>query len=403
MKHILDYFLIFIFLTFSVLNFAFGAAETKTDAKYAPNLRVTKNFVKNPDCEFNVLNITSSTTPANITQNTSSPLVAGAGAQCRWNPGASGATLKFDIDTLSPHVKAGDCEAVFYTGTTTAGQYVAYLEYDSVQVTSDLAVNATVAGQRFSIAAPCNPSVNTRKLVIKTTTSPGALSIGGVSFGAFSTIPIYLVKPPTVQRFFYSDGTAKTYTTPSGVLYLKVKVVGGGGGGSGSGGTSPAAGAGIATTFGSSLLTAGGGSGAAGNAGNGGGGTATVNSPAIPIVQLNGQAGAAAYYGANAWSQGGDGGNNPMGGGAGGGNTNIGMSAHPHTGGGGGGAGNNGADRLPGSGGGAGAYIEAIIPNPSASYSYTVGAGGGGGAAGTLGFAGGAGASGYIEVTEYYQ
>jgi hypothetical protein len=71
-------------------------------------------------------------------------------------------------------------------------------------------------------------------------------------------------------------------------------------------------------------------------------------------------------------------------------------------GGGGGGGGGSGTAITTGSGGGAGAYIEALISNPSATYSYAVGSGGAGGTAGTSGFAGGTGGSGYIEITEYY-
>ena len=44
----------------------------------------------------------------------------------------------------------------------------------------------------------------------------------------------------------------------------------------------------------------------------------------------------------------------------------------------------------------------AIINSPSATYSYTVGAGGSAGSAGTSGNAGSAGGSGGIWVTEHY-
>ena len=71
----------------------------------------------------------------------------------------------------------------------------------------------------------------------------------------------------------------------------------------------------------------------------------------------------------------------------------------------GGGGGGGGADAtaiITASGGGAGAYIEAIIPNPSATYPYSVASGGAGGTAGTSGLAGGAGGNAFIEITEYY-
>jgi hypothetical protein len=62
------------------------------------------------------------------------------------------------------------------------------------------------------------------------------------------------------------------------------------------------------------------------------------------------------------------------------------------------------ASYYSGQGGGAGAYIEAIINNPSTSYSYSVGTGGNGGTGvGGLKQDGGAGAAGIIIVEEFYQ
>ena len=64
--------------------------------------------------------------------------------------------------------------------------------------------------------------------------------------------------------------------------------------------------------------------------------------------------------------------------------------------GGGGSSGNAGAAAQSG---GAGGYIDAIISAPSATYSYSIGAGG---TAGTGTYAGGAGAAGIIIVEEHY-
>jgi hypothetical protein len=76
-------------------------------------------------------------------------------------------------------------------------------------------------------------------------------------------------------------------------------------------------------------------------------------------------------------------------------------SAVTNTGSGGGGGGIT-TTTYSGGGGGAGAYIDALISSPSATYSYAVGAAGTAGAAGTSGGTGGAGGSGVIIVTEYY-
>ena len=210
---------------------------------------------------------------------------------------------------------------------------------------------------------------------------------------------------PTVQKFTSGSGT---YTTPAGVVYIKVRMVGGGGGGGGSGTTSTG-GAGTAggnTTFGSSLLTANGGNAGVSifNGGPGTGGSATLNSPAIGTAITGTPGFQSAQDAAATWLSGGSGGSAPtFGGGAYGGINGGGTAGVTNSGAGGGGAGTSSSVAgYAGTGGGSGAFIEAIINNPSASYSYAVGGSGGGGSAGTSGFAGGAGAAGYIEVTEYY-
>jgi len=213
---------------------------------------------------------------------------------------------------------------------------------------------------------------------------------------------------PTIQKFTSGSGT---YTTPAGVKYITIEMVGGGGGGGGStssnnGGTG---GTGGTTTFGTSLLTCTGGAGGTGTtqSAGGAGGTATLNSPAVGIA-FDGARGSPAQESqgvlTNIYFMGGDGAQSPFGG-AGPGYVNangVGYSAATNTGSGGGGAG-MGLGGIAGKGGGAGAYIRAVISSPSASYSYAVGAAGTAGAAGTSGSAGGAGAAGIIVVTEYYQ
>lgn len=217
-----------------------------------------------------------------------------------------------------------------------------------------------------------------------------------------------LLTAPTQQRFTSGTGTYTTPTSPA-PLYIRVRMVAGGGGGSGSGtGGSLDGGAGGNTTFGSSLLTCnGGGAGtAAGTAGAGG--TASISSPAYGTALSGAYGDGNSYDGAVAglvYIVGGGGGDSPFGGGGGGGaQQRAGNAGTTNTGGGGGGGGGNANTALStGSGGGSGGFIDAIIPSPSASYSYAIGAAGTAGSAGTNGFAGAAGGSGYIEVTEYYQ
>lgn len=207
-----------------------------------------------------------------------------------------------------------------------------------------------------------------------------------------------------------ASGTGDSTLTFSSVLspiYLRVTMVGAGGGGSGSGtagGT--AATDGGASTFGTSLLSAGGGSKGVYQANSANGGTASLGTGPYGTAIAGGNGGGFGYVGvANATATGGSGGNSALGGGAGNGTANAaGSPASANTGGGGSGAGAGvTVNSYGGTGGGAGAFIDAVIASPSASYSYSVGAAGSGGGAGTNGYAGGNGGSGYIQVTEYYR
>lgn len=208
---------------------------------------------------------------------------------------------------------------------------------------------------------------------------------------------------PTIQKLTSGSGT---YTTPTGVKYLRIRMVGGGGGGQASAlsswGNYGATGG--DTAFGSSLLIASGGGG--GVITGGIGGAFTVNSPAIDIGSAIGSYG---FSGANRISlsieiTSGSGGNSPL---FGGGATGLvgataGGAGRVNTGGGGSGGSSVGNDTsgTVGAGGGSGGVVHAQINNPSATYSYSIGAGGAGGAAGT--YPGGAGGSGIIIVEEYY-
>jgi hypothetical protein len=205
----------------------------------------------------------------------------------------------------------------------------------------------------------------------------------------FVTPYTYATSAPTVTSLTSGSGT---YTTPAGVKFLVVELVGGGGGGGGSGTSGQGTGTtGATTSFGSASATGGvaGLLGAQGGAGSGG----TLN-----------LYGAQGNWGAGNSTAGGSGGNSQFGGRGAGGNNGPGggSSAYANSGSGGGGAG--GGATVQGSyGGGAGGFVQWVITSPSATYSYSVGAGGTGGAAGTSGAAGGAGGSGVIYVYEYYE
>lgn len=208
---------------------------------------------------------------------------------------------------------------------------------------------------------------------------------------------------PTIQKFTSGSGT---YTLPSGVKYIKVRMIGGGGGGQGSQnspGWAAAGGNGSSSTFGG-ILTAPGGLGGNINIANGAS-SPTINSPAVSIISfagMNGFSGQAKSAGVDL-SSGAGGLTLFAGAGASAVGGIVGFSALPNSGSGGGGAGMPvGSAGSMGQGGGAGSYVEAIIKNPSSTYLYSVGIGGIGGIAGIGGYTGGVGGSGQIIIEEYY-
>lgn len=218
------------------------------------------------------------------------------------------------------------------------------------------------------------------------------------------------LQAPTVQSITSGTGT---YTTPAGVKYLKVKMIGSGG--AGGGGSSTGAGNGSDgsdgndTTFNSTLLVAGKGKGGKQSTFSGGlGGTNSFTAGPIILINTAGNAGQISNCTGTSPTP------NPGSGGAGGlgvfggqGAAFYGSSASAPTAnsgcGGYGGFPYGSAGFAFSCGGGAGGYLEAIIASPSATYTYSVGAGATGGAAGgTSAGAGIAGASGLILVEEYY-
>lgn len=214
----------------------------------------------------------------------------------------------------------------------------------------------------------------------------------------------------TASISFTAATALATYTTPSSPapLYLRVRMVGGGGGGSGSSTSAANATAGTSggtTIFGANLVFAtGGGGGTAPGAGSapGASGAGSFNSPAIGFGAY-GAPGMGANGAFVSSLPGPPGGSSFLGGaGPGGQTSSAGSSAQTNSGSGGGGAG-GAASVGYGSSGGAGGYTDVIIPGPSGTYVYAVGAAGTHGNAGTSGFNGGDGAAGQIIVEEHYQ
>lgn len=212
-------------------------------------------------------------------------------------------------------------------------------------------------------------------------------------------------------RQVFLSGSAATYTTPANCRQILVRSKGGGGGGAGSAdatANATAGGAGGTTIF-NSINANGGGNGTPATGGSvttAKGGTGGTGTASVRIAGATGGCPQYHYNGATtAFGIGG------VGGGQGGGNNTSGTGGAGTANSGGGGAGGPNATASAfatiytfqiAPGGAEGEYIEILINTPSATYTYTVGAGGTAGAAGTNGNAGGVGGSGYIIVDEYY-
>jgi hypothetical protein len=255
-------------------------------------------------------------------------------------------------------------------------------------------INVAFATGSITLSTPQNIDTTSSPTFSSLTLSnPLAVADGGTGQTALSAFV------PTIQKFTSGSGT---YTTPANVTWIRVRMVGGGGGGSGAGTSSgTAAGTGGNSTFGTSLLSAGGGAGGTWGGGTASGGSSSLGSGPIGIALTGG--GGQGFFNSTIAGGGGMGGASAFGGAGGGGTSaNAGQSGVVNTGGGGGGGGGNVSSDLPGPGGASGGYVDAIITSPSSTYSYSVGSAGSAGGAGPSGVAGGAGGSGIIIVEEHY-
>ena len=209
----------------------------------------------------------------------------------------------------------------------------------------------------------------------------------------------------------FTNGTtvlsAQTYVPPANCKWVRVRMVGGGGGGGGSAttGLGGNGGNGGNTTFGTSLLSAGGGVG-----GNGAGvGPPTLlgvaNAGSASGIAIQGASGATPPANSFTYTPGGNGGSAPFFSGAGGGSIyGTGAPAITNTGGGGQGGGSNGTAATIGTGGQSGGFVEVILTSLLSSYSFAVGSAGSAGVAGAGAGAasGGTAGSGFIAIEEHY-
>lgn len=357
-------------------------------------------------------NATTATTATNITGGAggSIPYQTASATTAMLANGSAGTFLKSQGTTLAPvwasPTIALTAPTVQYFGST--GSTAGYM--------------FTVSGLAASVTTGCVYTSNAHSFTVISTVTSSATQLwaSGVSAPSGSGTLTYssgggsACNGGSGANITFSAALAyATYTTPTSPapLYIVVTAVGGGGGGGTYTGVSGVTGGNGGTTFfGPSTLIATGGLGGnqSGATGGGTGGTATVNSPAIKKLAVSGGGGAGGGSGFSAvglYPFGGLGGASALGGaGNSFGNTTAGGAGVDGTGGGGGGgASNNEATQAQGgAGGGSGAYIEANIGSPAATYPYIVGAGGAGATGGSVSN-GGPGGAGGISVEERYQ
>lgn len=200
---------------------------------------------------------------------------------------------------------------------------------------------------------------------------------------------------------------AGSYTAPADCKYIRVRMVGGGGGGAGNSSNGSnfhfPGGDGGDTTF--SDMTAFGGQGGVGTQQRGGRGGLFDLGSRIGYGHYGQGGDDSTGHGTQAGSStGGQGGNSMLGGGGSSmGNAGNGETAESNSGGGGSGATgvNHTGYNYGGAGGAGGGGIDAIIANPTGSYSYSVGAGGAQ-AAGSN-YTSGGGGTGIIIIDEFYK
>jgi hypothetical protein len=357
--------------------------------------------------DLSIINQYSSATAANR-------IIVGTGSNLDFTADAS-VWLKYDSNDSRWRVVGGSGgSAISLTGDVTgSGTTSIATTYSGVVPLNKGGTNtaAATANDAFNALSP----LTTKGDLVGYSTTNARIPVGAdgtvLTADSTQTLGVRFATPasqvsPTVQKFLSGSGTYTTPTSPS-PLYIRVRMSGPGGGGGSSGnsaGNNGLSGSG-ATTFGSSLLSAGAGSGGSWAGQGGGGGTASLGSGPIGLAITGGQ-GQAGWSASPSgmYSVGGQGGANTFGGSGAGSINTTGFAGATNTGAGGGGSGSNNAvsGNNSGGGGGSGAYIDAIITSPASTYAYSIGTGGTGGGGGTNGFSGGAGADGIIIVEEFY-
>lgn len=382
-----------------------------TNTGFGCNTSITANAVP-------AANLTGTTLAASVV--TSSLTTVGA-------LGAGSATTGFTI-AASNVTWTGTVPSANITDATNAAKGVMRGDTTTITCVAGVCTAVGAAATSVAIGTTTISSGTTNRILYDNAGVLGELIIGNGIENSAGTLGITAARRtlPTTQSCasgLTCDGTSRTYTTPSNVLWIEIYLVGPGGGGGAQGtGGSPTAGnaaanptcwntSGAACT--SPVYAAGSGQGggqgpgAANSGGSQGGAGGTISGSATPVWSVAGSVGNNASGGSSALYNGSSGaGGASCRGGAGLGGASTGGAAGgagAARSGGGGGGGGPPAGGIGGSGGGgSGACLYAIINSPAGTYTYLGPAGGTAGTAGTGGGTAGAGGTSDIVVIEHY-
>ena len=181
------------------------------DGDMFPGIFYQKNYVKNPDFEKNILNITQS---ASITTRTTTAPVEGV-ASLSIDATASGQTVSFDSYVFENGVgRNGSCEARFrYEGD--GSLYKAYVTIGGTKSTGDTQLvdtGASTYAQLVSINFLCGEPASTAAVVIESTSaSAAAIKVDAVYVGMATNINA-IQQPYVAGTLTYARAASCTWT-----------------------------------------------------------------------------------------------------------------------------------------------------------------------------------------------
>jgi hypothetical protein len=200
--------------TAAVIPFAGAQNPTILQGSYISNVFGNSNFVKNPNAQTNVANVTTVT--ATVTRSTTTPLVATS--EFNVAIGTANGTATWATRTFDAGMKNNNCEARFtYRGFAATSQV--HIK-QSTNVVASLTLTPATDPRIASINFPCGDlSTATTFVVTDTAILAGTNEIGGIYVGLATNMANVAQAEFVGSLTFGSDcgfiTTANTYATPT--------------------------------------------------------------------------------------------------------------------------------------------------------------------------------------------